>query len=124
MPPRGGTAVGRKAPEPAGWKAGTVQEFLGLTDEESKLVELRVAVALRVRQLRKKRKLTQEEFARKIGSSQPRVARLESGAPDVSLDLMFRGFFAAGGDLADLVAHARRPKVRKPRKAVASSETP
>ncbi len=35
----------RKALEAAGWKAGTAQEFLGLTDEEASEVKCRVARA-------------------------------------------------------------------------------
>jgi DNA-binding XRE family transcriptional regulator len=102
----------RKALEAAGFRVGTVQEFLGLTDEENQIVELRVAIALRVRALRRKLNLTQEQFAKRIGSSQSRVAKLEAGSPDVSLDLMFRGFFAAGGRLADLTTPSGRRRVR------------
>jgi hypothetical protein len=40
--------------------------------------------------------------ARKLKSSQSRVAKMEAGAADVSLDLLFRGFFALGGTLKDL----------------------
>ena len=42
----------KKALEASGWRVGTVQEFLGLSDEENAIVELRVALALRVRKLR------------------------------------------------------------------------
>ena len=41
-------------------------------------------------------------MARKLKSSQSRVAKMEAGAADVSLDLLFRGFFALGGTLKDL----------------------
>jgi DNA-binding XRE family transcriptional regulator len=106
----------RKALEAAGWRVGTVQDFLGLTDEESQIVELRAALALQIRKLRKRLKLTQEQFARRINSSQSRVAKVEAGAATVSLDLMFRGFFAAGGKLSDLADALGRPKA-PPRRA-------
>jgi DNA-binding transcriptional regulator YiaG len=92
----------KKALESAGFRVGTVQEFLGLTDEESQIVELRVALGRRVRALREGNHLTQEQLASRLGSSQSRVAKLESADAGVSLDLMFRGFFSLGGQLADL----------------------
>src|SRR5207248_698143 len=55
-----------------------------------------------VRRLRKAQHLTQQGLAKKLKSSQSRIAKIEAGAPDVSLDLMFRGFFEAGGELTDL----------------------
>jgi DNA-binding XRE family transcriptional regulator len=112
----------RKALEEAGWKVGTVQEFLGLTEEENQIVELRVALALRVRERRRQLQLTQEQFAKRIGSSQSRVAKLESGSPEISLDLMFRGFFAVGGTLADLARPLSRRRARASGRAKASAE--
>jgi predicted XRE-type DNA-binding protein len=70
--------------------------------EERQLVELRVAVSRAVRALRERQNLTQTQVARKLKTSQPRIAKLESGASDVSLDLMFRGLFALGGTIKDL----------------------
>jgi hypothetical protein len=94
----------QKALEAAGWRIGDAGDFLGLTDEERQLVELRVTIARSVRRLRENQNLTQQQLAAKIRSSQSRVAKIETAAADVSLDLMFRGFFAAGGQLADLMA--------------------
>ena len=65
-------------------------------------MELRLSVSKAVRRLRQRRQLTQEELAAKLKSSQSRVAKLEAGSPDVSLDLLFRGLFAVGGKLGDL----------------------
>jgi predicted transcriptional regulator len=65
-------------------------------------VQLRVAVSRAVRALRKRQNLTQTQVARKPKTSQPCLAKIESGASDVSLDLMFRRLFAFGGTLKDL----------------------
>jgi hypothetical protein len=92
----------RQALEAAGWIVGDAEDFLELTAEERHLVELRVAVSRAVRALRERQHLTQAQVARKLKTSQPRFAKLESGASDVSLDLMFRGLFALGGTLKDL----------------------
>jgi len=100
----------RKALESAGFRIGDAEDLVGLTEEERRLVELRLEVSRAVRRLRQKRRLTQNQLAAKLGSSQSRVAKLEAGAGDVSLDLLFRSLFAVGGKLRDVTgarAHSR-----------------
>jgi ribosome-binding protein aMBF1 (putative translation factor) len=92
----------RKTLEAAGFRIGDAADFLGLTEEESRLVDLRVAVCRAVRRLREAKAMTQQQLASKLKSSQSRVAKIEAGAADVSLDLLFRGLFAVGGRLEDL----------------------
>jgi ribosome-binding protein aMBF1 (putative translation factor) len=92
----------RKGLEAAGYRLGNAEDFLKLTQEERRLVELRVAVSRTIRRLRQRRRLTQQELAAKLKSSQSRVAKIEAGAADVSLDLLFRSLFAVGGKLADV----------------------
>jgi predicted XRE-type DNA-binding protein len=104
----------RKALEARGWKFGDAAEFLGLTEEERLLVELRVRLAARIRQLREQRKMSQKDVAAVLESTQPRVARIEAAAPDVSLDQMFRGLFAVGGRLEDLEARPREERRKSP----------
>jgi transcriptional regulator with XRE-family HTH domain len=108
----------QKALEAGGWRVGTVQEFLGLTDEENTIVELRVALALQIRKLRTALGFTQAQFAKMIKSSQSRVAKLEVGASTVSLDLMFRSYIAAGGkiDLTALLGTAEPVPPRRGRR--------
>ncbi len=62
--------------EAAGFKVGTADEFLGLSAAESALVSLRLSVADAVRQRRVEMNCSQAELARRIGSSQSRVAKL------------------------------------------------
>lgn len=104
----------REALEAAGVRFGTVAEFLGLTPEEEAIVELRVAVSMAVRRARERHNLTQIQVARKIKSTQARIAKIESDASDVSLDLMFRGLFAAGGSLADIAPKRKPTKPKTP----------
>jgi len=47
--------------------------------------------------------LTQKALGKQIGSSQSRVAKIESGDPSVSMDLMFRCGFALGSSRRDLL---------------------
>jgi ribosome-binding protein aMBF1 (putative translation factor) len=86
----------------AGWKTGSASEFLGLSDEEAMLVDLKLSLVDAVRQSRQKRGLSQIDLAQRMGSSQSRVAKLETGDSLVSLDLIVRAFFAAGGTRQEL----------------------
>lgn len=96
--------------EAAGWKIGTVEEFLGLTKEEAALVETKLAVAQKLKERRLRQHLTQTALARRIGSSQSRVAKIEAGDPSVSFDLLIKSFFATGAtrrQLAQAIATRR-----------------
>jgi predicted XRE-type DNA-binding protein len=93
----------RGALEAAGWKIGDTAEFLGLNEEEQQIIEFRLLVGRGVRRLRETHQLTQRQLAARIGSSQSRVAKIEAASSEVSLDLMLRGFFSAGGRLTDLI---------------------
>ena len=94
----------RDALEAAGFHVGDAKEFLGLSDAESRIVELRVAISLAVRRLRVDLDLTRRQVAERMKSSQSRVAKIEAASPEVSLDLMFSGLFALGGRVEDLIA--------------------
>lgn len=102
----------RKRLEAAGWQVGSAADFLQLSAEEAALVETRLAVSDALRTRRLKRGLTQGELAKKLKSSQSRVAKMEAADPSVSLDLLLRAYFATGAtkrDLAKLLT-ARRPR--------------
>jgi DNA-binding XRE family transcriptional regulator len=90
-------AAKRKKLEAAGWRIGSAEEFLGLTKEETALVEMKLALAGKVKSLRVKHRISQATLAARIGSSQSRVAKIEAGDPSVSLDLLVRAALAAGG---------------------------
>jgi DNA-binding XRE family transcriptional regulator len=92
----------KKRLEAAGFKVGSADEFLGQTPAESALVSLRLALAEQVRRRRLRLHYSQTELARRIGSSQSRIAKLEAGDPDVSLDLLFRALFATGAKMLDV----------------------
>jgi ribosome-binding protein aMBF1 (putative translation factor) len=99
--------------ESAGWKVGDASEFLGLTDEEAAIVELKLDLARVVREQRQRRDLTQEQLGRLLGSSQSRVAKMEAADPSVSIDLMVRFLFRMGASrkkiISCLAAPGRRP---------------
>jgi DNA-binding XRE family transcriptional regulator len=82
--------------EKAGFKVGTVQEFLGLSDQDMALIELKVRLVEMLKKIRGTNRVTQSELARIIGSSQSRVAKIEAAESDISLDLICRALFAMG----------------------------
>ncbi|MGQ0553134.1 MAG: helix-turn-helix domain-containing protein [Planctomycetota bacterium] len=86
----------RKQLKAAGWRVGSAKELLGLTDEESALIEMRLALAVGLKKHRQAKHLSQVEFAEQIGSSQSRVAKMEAADPSVSLDLLVRALLALG----------------------------
>jgi len=80
----------------AGWKVGSTKEFLGLTDEESALIEMKLALARNLKERRTARNLTQKQLAEQLGSSQSRVAKMEAADASVSLDLLVRTLLVLG----------------------------
>ena len=79
-----------------GWKIGSAQELLQLSDEEAAYIELKLALSDRLRSLREKKAITQVAMAKMISSSQSRVAKMESGDPSVSIDLLVKALLALG----------------------------
>lgn len=92
----------KKKLEAAGWRVGDAKEFLGLTDVEDRLVEMKLALAKTLRAVRERHQLTQAQLAKRIRSSQSRVAKMEAGDASISLDLLMKTLFAAGAKRAEL----------------------
>lgn len=90
----------RKALEAAGWCFGDAADLLEMTDDERQLLDARVEIALAVRRQRQSLNLSQKQLAQRIKTSQPRIAKIERAASDVSLDQLLRAFTAAGGRIS------------------------
>lgn len=112
-------AMKRNALEAAGWKVGDAADFLEMSGEERQLLDARVSIALAIRRQRKVLKLSQKELGAKLKTSQPRVAKIERAASDVSLDQLVRAFTAAGGRI---VIKATKSK-RQHRKSIKGKKT-
>ena len=67
--------------------AGNAADFLQLSDDERRFIETKLALAEGLRRLRESQGLTQTDVARRIGSSQSRVAKMETADRSVSTDL-------------------------------------
>lgn len=100
----------RKTLEAAGWKVGDAADFLGMSDEERQLLETRVELAQAVRRQREALNLSQKQLGAILKTSQPRVARIERAASDVSMDQLVRAFTAVGGKI---IVKTAKVKARK-----------
>jgi DNA-binding XRE family transcriptional regulator len=86
----------------AGWKVGSAKDFLGLSDEESTLIEMKLALADNLRKRRLRHRLTQGELAHRLGSSQSRVAKMEHADGTVSIDLLIKAILTLGATRQEL----------------------
>jgi DNA-binding XRE family transcriptional regulator len=96
-----------------GRAVGHAREFLGLSEEEAAFVELKLALADNLRQRRLKRGMTQTQLAKRLESSQSRVAKMEAGDRSVSLDLLVRSLLMVGmtrRELAKVIANSTRTR--------------
>ena len=92
----------RRRLEAGGWKVGTVRELLGLSAAEEAYIEIKINLMRSLRIRRQKLGWTQAQVARRLRSSQSRVAKMEAGDPQVSIDLMMSALLELGATRRDL----------------------
>jgi ribosome-binding protein aMBF1 (putative translation factor) len=98
----GNESIQAKKLEAKGWRFTSAEELLGLSKEEVAIVEMKMALADAVRVQREKHNLSQTELAKRMRSSQSRVAKIEAGDPSVTLDLLVRAVLSAGATKKEL----------------------
>ena len=86
----------RTALEKKGWRMGSAEDFLGLSEQEIAYIELKLELSRKLKASRTSKRLTQAELARVVNSSQSRVAKMEAGDPTVSIDLLVKSLLALG----------------------------
>ncbi len=82
-----------------------------LSPQEAQFIELKLALATGVRQLREQHGITQAALAQQLGSSQSRVGKMEAADRSVTVDLMMRSLLAIGatpGEIARLIKRVQR----------------
>ncbi|MFQ5473000.1 MAG: helix-turn-helix domain-containing protein [Dehalococcoidia bacterium] len=102
----------REKVESAGWRVGTTADFLGLSKEEAALIEMKLGLAENLRKRRQARRLTQTQLAKRLNSSQSRVAKMEAADPSVSIDLLVRALLDLGATRSQ-VAKALTKRTRR-----------
>jgi len=94
----------KKFLEDKGYKVGSADEFLGLSKQEAEYIELKLALSRELASRRKQGRMTQIQLAKKLGSSQSRIAKMEQGDPSVSLDLLVKSLLAMGATKKNIAA--------------------
>ena len=92
----------KKQLEAAGWKVESTSEFLELSDAEEMLVNMKLALAANVRKMRQDMGMTQLELAKRIKSSQSRIAKMEVADGSVSMELFVRSLAALGASCTQI----------------------
>lgn len=92
----------QKRLETKGWKLGSASEFLGLSAAEATLVEMKVSLSHALRARRQARGLSQVALARRLKSSQSRVAKMEAADRTVSVELLLRALITLGATSRDI----------------------
>ncbi len=95
-------ATKRARLEAAGWAVGGAREFLALSPDEAEFVELKVKLSQSLREWRTNKRLAQGELARRLQSSQSRVAKMEDADATVSVDLLLRSLLKLGASSRDI----------------------
>ncbi len=78
------------------WVETNVEELLGLSPEELVIIEFRAALAVAFQRARKRKRLSQEEAAELVGTSQAQVSKMEAGQSSITIDRMIKALAALG----------------------------
>jgi len=103
----------RAALAKAGWQLDSAADFLEFSAEEAAFLETKLALSESLRTRRTAQRLSQAALAKRLKSSQSRVAKMEAADPTVSVDLLLRALFALGATPKD-VAKALRTRGATP----------
>jgi DNA-binding XRE family transcriptional regulator len=88
--------------ELADWQVGSVDDFLDLSPSEAAYIAMKIDLGDSLKQRRIKNKLSQVELAKLVKPSQSRIAKMETGDPGVSIDLLMKSLLALGASRKDL----------------------
>ena len=84
------------------YTSASPSQWLGLSKDETTIINLKVGLSLAAKERRKEIGWTQQQLADALGTFQSRIAKFERGNPDFSIEFMIRGLLAMGFTLADV----------------------
>jgi ribosome-binding protein aMBF1 (putative translation factor) len=96
--------------ERKGWRVGSAEDFLDLNRAEAAIIETKLALSRSLRDRRAAEGLSQAALAKRLSSSQSRVAKMEAGDSTVSIALLLRALYSLGArprDVASILARRR-----------------
>jgi DNA-binding XRE family transcriptional regulator len=109
--------VKKRKLEEAGWRVGSADEFLELSPEESAFVELKLMLSGELRDRRTEQGLSQVDLAKRLGSSQSRVAKMEASDPSVTVDLLIKALLATGASRKEIAGAISKRSPQRRRRA-------
>jgi Helix-turn-helix len=89
------------------WEVGSADQFLGLSSYESTLIDIKLALAQAAKKTRVQNDLSQIDLAKRMKSSQSRIAKIEAADASVSIDLTIRALLASGAGRSDIASALR-----------------
>lgn len=87
-----------------GYRMTDSAEWLGLSREESQLIDMRVALAQELERVRKAKGMTQAELAKRIGTKQSGVARMINTPEASTMDNLVKSLIALGEPVSKIAA--------------------
>ncbi len=87
-----------------GYKVTTADEWLGLTPEESQLVDIRLALAEQLEEVRKEKGISQAQLAARMGTKQSGIARMVNRPETSSMDNLVKGLIVLGVPISKIAA--------------------
>ena len=90
----------------AGWEVGDIDLFL--SPEEVAIVDIKFALAKALYERCKRMQVSQSMLAKRVKTTQSKLALAESAGESVSLDYMVRSLFATGATRKDIAAMVAR----------------
>ena len=90
--------------ESVGFKVTTTKDWLQLSVEEVKVIEMRVALAAELEKMRKEAGLTQAQLAKKLGTKQSGVARMLNNPDTATIDNLIKAMVSMGAPVGRIAA--------------------
>ena len=94
----------KKMLEANGYRVVDSADWLGLSNEEAQIVDMRVALAQELERVRKAKGITQAELARRVDTKQSGVARMINNPDTSTMDNLIKGLIALGEPISKIAA--------------------
>lgn len=94
----------KKMLEANGYRVVDSADWLGLSNEEAQIVDMRVALAQELERVRKAKGIPQAELARRVGTKQSGVARMINNPDTSTMDNLIKGLIALGEPISKIAA--------------------
>ena len=98
------TEAKKKILKANGYTVTDSADWLGLSNEEAQIVNMRVALAQELERVRKAKGITQAELAKRVGTKQSGVARMLNNPDTSTMDNLIKALIALGEPISKIAA--------------------